>query len=47
VRNRRDTAGAFALDGGRTLYVNGGVGHLWRVRFNVRPEITLFTLRDA
>jgi predicted MPP superfamily phosphohydrolase len=26
------------------LYINRGVGHLLKARFNVRPEITLFTL---
>ena len=44
VRNRRYTAGAFAIGGGRTLYINRGLGHLIQVRFNVRPELTLFTL---
>jgi predicted MPP superfamily phosphohydrolase len=45
IRNRRYAAGHVALDNGGTLYVNRGLGHLERVRFNVRPEITLFTLR--
>ncbi|MEO1365570.1 MAG: metallophosphoesterase [Acidobacteriota bacterium] len=45
VENRRYTAGAFELDGGRSLYINRGLGYLKRVRFNVRPELTLFTLR--
>lgn len=44
VRNRRYTAGEFDVGPGRTLYVNRGLGHLTRVRFNVRPEITLFEL---
>lgn len=47
VRNRRYTAGEFALDGGRRLYVNRGVGHVLKVRFNVRPEVTVFELRPA
>jgi predicted MPP superfamily phosphohydrolase len=47
VRNRRYTAGVFDLPGGRTLYVNRGVGHLFQVRFNVRPEVTVFTLQRA
>jgi uncharacterized protein len=47
VRNRRYTAGAFALSGERRLYINRAVGHLLRVRFNVRPEITLFRLQRA
>lgn len=47
VQNKRYTAGVFELPGGRTLYVNRGVGHFVQVRFNVRPEITVFTLRRA
>lgn len=44
VRNRRYTSGEFDLSGGRQLYISRGVGHLTRVRFNVRPEVTLFEL---
>ncbi|MFN0180884.1 MAG: metallophosphoesterase [Gemmatimonadales bacterium] len=44
VANRRYTAGEFALSGNRSLYVNRGVGHHLRVRFNCRPEITVFRL---
>lgn len=47
VVNRRYTAGEFRLAGDRRLYINRGVGHLTRVRFNVRPEVTLFELRPA
>jgi predicted MPP superfamily phosphohydrolase len=47
VRNRRYTAGEFALSGSRRLYISRGVGHLLQVRFNVRPEVTLFELRSA
>lgn len=47
VRNRRYTQGAFDLPGGRWLYVNRGVGHLYRLRCNVRPEVTAFTLQRA
>ena len=47
VRNRRYTAGEFALADGRKLYINRGVGHLLRVRFNIRPEVTVFTLTHA
>jgi predicted MPP superfamily phosphohydrolase len=47
VRNRRYAAGEVAVPGGRTLYVNRGLGHLLRVRFNARPEITAFTLTRA
>jgi predicted MPP superfamily phosphohydrolase len=47
VRNRRYTQGVFALDGGRSLYINRGVGHLIPVRFNVRPEVTVFHLEST
>lgn len=47
VRNRRYTSGVFDVGPGRTLYVNRGIGHLMPVRFNVRPEMTLFTLARA
>jgi predicted MPP superfamily phosphohydrolase len=47
VANRRYTAGEFDLGDGRRMYINRGLGHLLRVRFNVRPEITLFRLRPA
>ncbi len=44
VKNKRYTAGQFDVGGGRTLYINRALGNLWQVRFNVRPEITLFEL---
>jgi uncharacterized protein len=47
VRNTRYTCGEFELSGNRRLYVSRGVGHLLRVRFNVRPEVTIFELRVA
>lgn len=47
VTNKRYTSGVFDLGDGRTLHINRGLGHLLRVRFNVRPEITLFTLLRA
>ena len=47
VKNRRYTAGAFDLGDGRHLYVNRALGYLRRVRFNVRPEITVFRLVAA
>lgn len=46
-RNRRYTAGEFELNGARRLYISRGVGHLLPVRFNVRPEVTVFELRRA
>ena len=44
VRNRRYTAGEFQLTGNRRLYISRGVGHAMPVRFNVRPEVTIFEL---
>jgi len=47
VRNKRYTAGRFDLSDGRHLYINRAVGCLWPVRFNIRPEVTIFSLRAA
>ncbi|RQO32270.1 phosphoesterase [Taibaiella sp. KBW10] len=47
VQNKKYTAGLIDLEDGRTLYINRALGHSFQVRFNVRPEITLFTLRKA
>ena len=47
VANKLYTAGEFTLQGGRRLYINRGLGHLLKVRFNVRPEITVFTLEST
>jgi predicted MPP superfamily phosphohydrolase len=47
VKNKRYVAGEYGVGPGRTLYINRGLGHLMRVRFNVRPELTLFTLHRA
>ncbi len=47
VVNRRYTAGEFSLSGERKMYISRGVGYLWRVRFNVRPEVTIFRLTAA
>lgn len=44
VQNKRYSAGIFPLSNQRTLYINRGLGYLRQIRFNVRPEITLFTL---
>jgi predicted MPP superfamily phosphohydrolase len=44
VKNRRYTSGEFQLAGNRQLYVSRGVGHSLPVRFNARPEVTLFRL---
>ena len=47
VRNRRYTSGEFQLDEHRHLYISRGVGHIMPVRFNVRPEATLFELQAS
>lgn len=47
VRNARYTAGEFDIAGNRRLYINRGVGHLLRVRFNMRPEVTVHELVPA
>src|SRR5688572_26931001 len=47
VKNRRYTAGVFSLPNGRSMYISRGLGHLLQVRFNVRPEVTVFTLERA
>ncbi len=44
VKNKKYSAGEIDLKDGRILYINRALGHLWQVRFNVRPEITVFTL---
>ena len=44
VKNKNYTSGIFNLPGERSLYINRAIGHLWQVRFNVRPEISLFSL---
>lgn len=44
VKNKAYVAGQVDLGDGRTLYINRALGHLIQVRFNVRPEITLFKL---
>lgn len=47
VWNKRYTAGTFQLSGNRQMYINRGLGYIRRVRFNCRPEVTLFTLERA
>lgn len=47
VKNKLYSAGEIDLKDGRTLYINRALGHLWQVRFNVRPEITVFELVNA
>jgi predicted MPP superfamily phosphohydrolase len=45
INNHRYHAGEIDLGDGRRLYVNRALGYLRRVRFNARPEVTVFTLR--
>lgn len=45
VKNRRYSAGEFELTNQKKLYINRALGHLWQLRLNVRPEITLFQLQ--
>jgi uncharacterized protein len=47
VKNRTYTAGAFSLPASRTMFISRGVGHLLEVRFNVRPEVPVFTMVRA
>lgn len=44
VKNTHYLAGEYPLQGGRRLYINRGLGHLARLRFAARPEVTVFTL---
>ena len=46
VENKNYSQGEIDLKDGRTLYINRALGHLWQVRFNVRPEITIFELES-
>ncbi len=45
VQNKLYSAGHFKLSNNRNLYINRALGHLWQIRFNVRPEITIFELQ--
>ncbi|WP_405562345.1 metallophosphoesterase [Polaribacter sp. Asnod6-C07] len=47
VENKRYSSGKIDLEDGRTLYINRALGCLRQVRFNVRPEITIFELEQA
>jgi predicted MPP superfamily phosphohydrolase len=47
VKNKRYSAGKIELTNSRQLYINRALGHLWQVRFNVRPEITIFELENG
>jgi hypothetical protein len=45
-KTRRFAAGMYQHEGTH-LYVNKGVGFGWRLRYNVRPEVAVLTLRPA
>lgn len=47
VKNRKYTSGKFDLSNDRILYINRALGHLWQIRFNTRPEITIFELEHG
>lgn len=47
VKNRRYTSGEFDLANNRRLYINRGIGNLHHVRFNARPEVTVFRLQNT
>jgi hypothetical protein len=47
VKNKKYSSGQIKLSNDRTLYINRALGHLWQVRFNVKPEITIFELENA
>ena len=47
VKNKRYSAGKIDLTENRTLYINKALGHMWQIRFNVRPEITVFELESV
>ncbi|MFM8174394.1 MAG: metallophosphoesterase [Pirellulaceae bacterium] len=47
LKNRRYTSGIFSITPERTLFISRGVGYLAPVRFNARPDITLFRLAPA
>jgi hypothetical protein len=46
VRHREFVAGQYPVGDGQ-LYVNRGLGWLWRVRMFTRPEVTVLRLRPA
>ena len=47
VKNKKYSAGYVDLNDGRHLYINRALGHSLQVRFNVRPEITIFELSKS
>lgn len=47
VENKNYDYGLKKIDDNKNLYINRGLGHAIRIRFNVRPEVTIFTLKKA
>jgi len=47
VRDKRYIAGEYELPRGRRMYINRGLGFVNQLRFNARPEITVFELASA
>jgi uncharacterized protein len=47
VKNKKYSQGKIDLEDGRIVYINRALGNLWQVRFNVRPEITVFELEEG
>ncbi|MFO0943012.1 MAG: metallophosphoesterase [Pirellulales bacterium] len=47
VTNRLYTSGFIDIGPDQQMYINRGLGHTLQVRFNCRPEITVFTLRTG
>ncbi len=45
VQNKNYDQGIKRISGNRTLYVSRGLGHSIPIRFNARPEVTIFTLK--
>ena len=45
VENKNYDQGIKRISGNRTLYVSRGLGHSIPIRFNARPEVTIFTLK--
>ena len=44
VKNKKYSCGDIQVDSKKRVYINRALGCSWPVRFNVRPEITVFTL---
>ncbi|HOZ98132.1 MAG TPA: metallophosphoesterase [Niabella sp.] len=47
VKNKKYNAGKIDAGNGRTVYINRALGCRFPIRFNVRPEISIFTLKPA